>query len=280
MRRQPADHETRELAAQAVASSIFLDAGAGCGKTQALTDRYLNLLEAGLTVSQIVAVTFTNKAAHDMRSRLRQRCEERAHGLTDPAEAAVWLHRARELESAPISTIHAFCSSLLRRYAIKADLDPNFIVLDDIRQRLLLSGTVRESLLRRLDEDEQAAALVVSQLGLADGCAAIEKLISQREQWQAQLDSPPTPQQLVAQWETMAGQIAEERLNLLVSSLPWQKCVKALRQYASCEPSDKLEVLRRQMLLAVWVGMRTEDGAATDRGRQWREARGAGGVVN
>ncbi|MEN6303065.1 MAG: UvrD-helicase domain-containing protein, partial [Armatimonadia bacterium] len=265
MRRQPADHETRELAAQAVESSIFLDAGAGCGKTQALTDRYLNLLEAGLTVSQIVAVTFTNKAARDMRARLRERCEERANALerdrgralqsptseADASQAAVWLHRARELESAPISTIHAFCSSLLRRYAIKADLDPNFAVLDDIRQRLLLSGSVREALLRRLDADEQTAALVVSQLGLAEGRAAIEKLISQREQWQAQLDTPPTPKQLAAQWEAMAAQITEERLNLLVSSLPWLKCVSALRQHASCEPSDKLEVLRRQMLLAV-----------------------------
>jgi ATP-dependent helicase/nuclease subunit A len=169
MKREPADQEVRRRAAQSIDRNVFLDAGAGCGKTQALTGRVLALLEAGVEVAEIVAVTFTNKAARDMKARLRRECEQQALAAENAETAALWQRRARQLENAPISTIHAFCSGLLRRYALRAGLDPGFAVMDEVQHSLLLQDTLRRSLLNRLDADELSAAQVVATLGLQGG---------------------------------------------------------------------------------------------------------------
>ena len=246
--RLPADQPVRDRAATAIDTSIFLDAGAGCGKTQALTERYLQLLEAGVAVREIAAVTFTNKAARDMKARLRERCEERARAAASEAEAVVWRTRARELESAPISTIHSFCTNLLRRYAVGAGLDPQFSLMDEIQQRLLLAQTIRESLLQRLDAEEGSAALVISELGLAEAGAAISRLLAAREDHDEALRSPPTTAGLLADWEARHGAIQAERLRLLTCSSAWREAVATLRDHPSEEPGHAVDLQRLSAL--------------------------------
>lgn len=248
MRRAPADHAVRELAATAIDRSIFLDAGAGCGKTQALTDRYLNLLEAGLAVREIVAVTFTNKAARDMKARLRERCEERARAAEDPAKATQWRKRARELESAPISTIHSFCTNLLRRHAMRAELDPQFALMDEIEQRLLLTEAVRGSLLTRLEAEEEATSLLVSQLGLKEAISAITKAINSREEVSSQLATPPTAQQLLAQWRQSHEQTMALRVSLLTQCPTWKAAVQTLLSNPADEPGHPVDQQRLEVL--------------------------------
>ncbi|MGE5531378.1 MAG: UvrD-helicase domain-containing protein, partial [Bacteroidota bacterium] len=248
MRRAPADHAVRELAATAIDKSIFLDAGAGCGKTQALTDRYLNLLESGMAVREIVAVTFTNKAARDMKARLRERCEERARAAQDPATATQWRKRARELESAPISTIHSFCTNLLRRHAMRAELDPQFALMDEIEQRMLLAESVRGSLLARLDADEEAASLLVSQLGLTDAVSAITKAIESREEIWRDLQTPPTPQQLLTQWQQTHEQTMATRAALLTQGRKWKAAVQTLLENPADDPGHPMDLQRLEVL--------------------------------
>src|SRR5262249_45807289 len=104
-------------------SSVVLASGAGCGKTHVLTARYLSHLTAdAAAVPQVVAITFTDRAAREMRDRIRAAVEK----LPDAAA-----HR-RDHETAPIATIHSFCGNLLRQYAVPAGLDPGFEVLDDV----------------------------------------------------------------------------------------------------------------------------------------------------
>jgi ATP-dependent helicase/nuclease subunit A len=264
MRRDPADQDVRQRAAQALDRNIFLDAGAGCGKTQALTARYLSLLRAGVPVSDIVAVTFTNKAARDMKARLRRECEAQALATDDAEAAALWQSRARQLEHAPISTIHAFCSSLLRRYALRAGLDPAFTVMDEVQHSLLLQQTLRRSLLDRLDADETSAALAVSVLGLSDTVAALARLARTREEHQAELEHPPTAADLLARWEAQRDIITTRRLDLLVASPAWMRHAATLRRYRGSDSADRLESLRAEMLRQI-VGAENRAAPLPDR---------------
>ncbi|HEX8054876.1 MAG TPA: UvrD-helicase domain-containing protein, partial [Thermoleophilaceae bacterium] len=100
----------------------FVRAGAGSGKTRVLVERFLAAVrEDGVPVDRILAITFTEKAAAELRSRVRERLL-----------AAGDREGARQAESAAISTIHGFCSRLLRSHALDAGLDPDFRVLDQV----------------------------------------------------------------------------------------------------------------------------------------------------
>src|SRR6516225_2830565 len=120
--------------------SVALAAGAGCGKTHVLTQRFLSHLTRHspdapqpAQLHQLVAITFTDTAAREMRQRIRGTCRDRleqAAGSGDHEEEDYWLQMLRAIETARVSTIHAFCTSLLRRHAIAAGLEPSFGVLD------------------------------------------------------------------------------------------------------------------------------------------------------
>src|SRR3954447_12250828 len=101
--------------------SLFLHAGAGSGKTRVLVERFVRaVLDDGVRVDQVLAITFTEKAAAELKGRLRARflaLDEREH--------------AREAEGAWVSTIHGFCSRLLRANALVAGIDPEYRVLDE-----------------------------------------------------------------------------------------------------------------------------------------------------
>ncbi len=103
--------------------SISLAAGAGCGKTFVLTERFLSyldprILEPMAELHELVAITFTDAAAREMRFRIRKRCYERLSQATDPDEQQAWRKLLRSLDSARISTIHSFCAALLRSHAV------------------------------------------------------------------------------------------------------------------------------------------------------------------
>jgi ATP-dependent helicase/nuclease subunit A len=107
-------------------------AGAGSGKTRVLAERFVHLVQThGLRVRDIAALTFTEKAAAEMRERIARYFE------------AAGNHRAHaEVEFAPISTIHAFCARLLRLHAVEAGVDPAFQVLQAGDARLLQEDAI------------------------------------------------------------------------------------------------------------------------------------------
>lgn len=94
-------------------------ASAGSGKTRVLVSRYIRLVENGYRPEQILCVTFTRKAAGEMKQRIVDALTER--GMVDAAQ---------ECETGPIQTIHSFCERLLRENAFHAGLDPKFVVSD------------------------------------------------------------------------------------------------------------------------------------------------------
>ncbi len=115
---------------------LFLTAGAGTGKTSVLVERFCDAVcarsgpDGEVGVENILAFTFTDRAAGELKRRIRARLHDRAEVAAEPEEAARLRRLAREAESAWISTIHAFCQRLLASHPLAAGLDPRFQVLD------------------------------------------------------------------------------------------------------------------------------------------------------
>lgn len=133
-----------------VASKFAVKAAAGSGKTSVLVERYIrHVTELGHTPEELVTVTFTRKAAAEMKARIV--AELRKLGRYEDAQLA---------ETGPIQTLHSFCERVLRENSVEALLDPNFEVLEGHKSVSLVETAVRTALLAARDENEHAAALV------------------------------------------------------------------------------------------------------------------------
>jgi len=107
--------------------STFVSAGAGTGKTTVLVERFARaVIEDGLDVDSLLVITYTDRAAGELRARIRARLLE----LERP-------DLARDLDGGWISTIHGFCRRLLTAYPLVAGVDPRFRVLDEAQARVL-----------------------------------------------------------------------------------------------------------------------------------------------
>ena len=133
-------------AAYEISKHISVTAGPGSGKTTVLVERYLHILrEYSLSIDQIVAITFTNRAANEMRERLRADLNHMLRIASDD-ERRRWLNYKRTLDGAVITTIHGFCARLLREFPIEARVDPQFLLLDEHRAAMMLELVVEEVL--------------------------------------------------------------------------------------------------------------------------------------
>ncbi len=133
-------------AAYEIKKHISVTAGPGSGKTTVLVERYIHILrEHDLSIDQIVAITFTNRAANEMRERLRRELNHMLR-IADDIERRRWLNYKRTLDGAVITTIHGFCARLLREFPIEARVDPQFLLLDEHRAAMMLELIVEEVL--------------------------------------------------------------------------------------------------------------------------------------
>jgi ATP-dependent exoDNAse (exonuclease V) beta subunit len=122
------DQPARDRIRNALSESLIVEASAGTGKTSELVRRIVRVLETGLTtIDKIAAVTFTNKAAGELKLRLRQGLDIARAESRDKPEAAANIEQALEhLEEASIGTIHAFCAQILHERPVEAVVDPAF----------------------------------------------------------------------------------------------------------------------------------------------------------
>jgi ATP-dependent helicase/nuclease subunit A len=135
MSRSLHDAKARAAAESDLRTSLRIEAGAGTGKTTALVRRVTALVKDGTPLSRIVAITFTEKAAGELRTRLRRRLEDEVRATTDAITATRLREALFELDAASISTIHGFCQSLLRERPVEAGLDPGFEIEEEAASR-------------------------------------------------------------------------------------------------------------------------------------------------
>jgi ATP-dependent helicase/nuclease subunit A len=142
-------------------------ASAGTGKTRKLVEVYLELLERGVDPLRIVAVTFTEKAAAEMRDRIRTAVYTK-HGPE-------WIKILSILPAAPIATIHGFCGILLREHGFHLGIDPSFTILDEQRSVDLARESAREAIRREIHSGNSGVEELFGDFGLE---RLLETLIS------------------------------------------------------------------------------------------------------
>ncbi len=129
-----ADHRAAAVARRD--GTVFVEAGAGSGKTTVLVARVLALVADGLAMSSIVAITFTERAGAELRERLRHALDDRLASAVDPDERTRWAGALDELDRAAIGTIHAFAQRVLSGHALAAGLPARFEVVDEASSAL------------------------------------------------------------------------------------------------------------------------------------------------
>ncbi|MDK2877584.1 MAG: ATP-dependent helicase/nuclease subunit [Thermoanaerobacteraceae bacterium] len=155
------EYDVNEEQAKAldVEKNIALHAGAGSGKTRVLSRRFLRLmLEKDADVDSIVAITFTNRAAMEMKERVRILVNEKILKEKDPQQLCRLNAIKEELQAANISTFHSFCDKILRENCSMAGLDPMYRIIEDVDRETLLTKIIRQQINemmadRSFDED-------------------------------------------------------------------------------------------------------------------------------
>jgi ATP-dependent helicase/nuclease subunit A len=178
-RHETADARARRLAVDPL-RNVALEASAGTGKTRVLVDRYVRLLKVGVAPRNILAITFTRKAAAEMRQRVMATLRERhREGSISPA-------RWREIRDAfgdiAISTIDAFCLSLLHEFPLEAGVDPGFELADETETPRFIEASLDSALSigRAVSLDDPDVALLFTELGEPRLRKALTALLDRR----------------------------------------------------------------------------------------------------
>lgn len=245
----------QQAAIDADAPAIVLSAGAGCGKTTVLVQRYLRLLRSqAATVREIVAITFTERAARQMRRRVRVAIDaELGSSPNSP-----WEQFRDDLERAAIDTIHGFCGSVLREFFAEAGVDPNFAVLDEPLASSLREEAVRRELHRLLLVESEAGTdlqeLVVL-YGWPAVLSTVERFVVDAEPsaWQAWLAREP--EAIVAEWLAFRGPLWPRMVAYLEAAEPW--VVRAVEVMDSVRPTVPKARDRMATVRGHWADLRT-----------------------
>jgi ATP-dependent exoDNAse (exonuclease V) beta subunit len=165
---RPPDQAARDRIADDLGSTLFVEAGAGSGKTRSLVARVVALVVTGTAeLSAIAAITFTEKAGAELRDRLRRELQERASSEPDATVADRCRIALDQLDSAAIGTLHSFAQRILSENPIEARLPPKVEVLDEVSSGVEFErrwGTFREELLQ--DPSLERTLLLLSATGV------------------------------------------------------------------------------------------------------------------
>lgn len=137
-----------------ITKSVIISSPAGSGKTEKLARRYVSLLEGGSEIEKILAITFTEKAAAEMKERILR--------ILEKENPSIFTNVREKMPLMRISTIHAFCLKLLKRFSIELGLDPSLHVTDEFNASLLWSEAVYESLLVEKEHPDLFFEMMVS----------------------------------------------------------------------------------------------------------------------
>jgi ATP-dependent helicase/nuclease subunit A len=176
---ETADARARRLAVDP-RRNVALEASAGTGKTRVLVDRYVRLLEAGVAPRNILALTFTRKAAAEMRRRVMATLRQRQRDGSMPPER--WRDIRDAFGDITISTIDAFCLALLHEFPLEAGVDPGFDLADETETPRFIDASLDSALAisRGVSLDDRDVALLFTTLGEPRLRKALTTLLDRR----------------------------------------------------------------------------------------------------
>lgn len=176
------DQANRDRIRNSLGESLLVEAAAGTGKTTQLVARVVSVFRQGLTTpDRVVAVTFTRKAAGELKLRLRQQLEEERR-KTDAIEERANLERAiSRLEESRIGTIHSFCAELLRERPVEAGVDPDFVELSEDDAPRLFDQVYQVWIQRKLGEMPEVLKRTLSRLATWTSFGSVSPLTRIRD---------------------------------------------------------------------------------------------------
>ncbi len=233
----------QEQAITGTARRICVSAGAGSGKTRILIERMLRLLdspelwpEKRPRLDGIVALTFADKAAAEMKARLRKGFAEKAKAAAGDARQ-FWRELVREADGARVSTIHAFCASFLRENALRLGVSPDTGVLSDAENALLRERVVAEVLDELLEAGDAGAAALYVEYGGKRLKDTLRAAIGQRTALRdiaARTPDSATPEALVEEWKRVAGAVFDRETLALASPAALGPVLAELKALETC----------------------------------------------
>jgi ATP-dependent helicase/nuclease subunit A len=237
-----------------------------------LVERFLQLLEenAGWRVPDIVAVTFTEKAAREMVSRIRREIRSRIEQSRSADERRRWREHRNALDSARIGTIHSLCASILRAHPAEAGLDPAFEVIEEIEGAALLEQAIDDALYEAAradssrDEADKAAEAaeasdapsdvftgleLLAHLSPREVRSALGSLVAQGERARSAcaLLSGLSASETMGFWQRTLDSMRAEAAHSLVERESWRRDADTVRRLAALDAADKREVCRREV---------------------------------
>lgn len=261
--------EEQNLAVMSVDQNVLVAAGAGSGKTHVLVERYVEILRRNSDVSlaNIIAVTYTRKAAAEMRSRLKGRFMSLSQ---DPKEIALglnqrWRQVMLEVDSARIGTIHSLCESILKSYPSDCGIDPQFKVLEELDIKQLLDKSIDDALREVIAKSQGTDSAVISDYRLEhqllmdfsfeDVKASLSKLIRGSTQLAQTMqlyglapDQELDLKRLQEHALTTLHQVQRQALDSLLSSSEFIDSLNYLQNNPHSDPANKLEIARKETL--------------------------------
>ncbi|MCO6449740.1 MAG: UvrD-helicase domain-containing protein [Caldilineales bacterium] len=223
--------------------ALVVTAGAGSGKTRTLAGRYLWHVEQGHSVRSLIAVTFTEKAAREMRNRIRDFIRRWREAVIGDDERVRWDRAFVELDAARIGTIHSLCAAILRAHPAEAAIDPLFEVLEENTALLMRAQAVEITLAWAIDDPESARLFgPLKENRLRETLAQMLAFrLDAAQAFTALADAP------LALW-------AEELAAWLTARLSdpdWQLALADLGRVRAVQPDDRMETARQEVL-AIW----------------------------
>jgi ATP-dependent helicase/nuclease subunit A len=230
-------------------ANLVVVAGAGSGKTRVLVERYLRLLyEMGAAAQQggepldgssLLAITFTEKAAREMRDRVRATVEQRARAAPTDARP-LWEELRTAVEASRIGTIHSFCATLLRDHPAESGIDPGFVVLEESDAVLLLSESATDALSQAVQQP--AYAPLFEEFSPTELHTMLTEMVGGGAEVQAAFALlPATADDLLTLWKTRLAQVQTTVAAELLGSPGWREAWETLKTLAPlAPPADRI----------------------------------------
>jgi ATP-dependent exoDNAse (exonuclease V) beta subunit len=238
----------QRAAIEARAHDVLLEAGAGSGKTGVMVERYTRLVvDQGVSTDAVLAFTFTDKAAAELRARVRAELSRRAAGTGAAAVRAAGL--LSTMGGAWITTIHGFCNRVLAAHPVAAGVDPGFRVLDQPEAERAAREAFDSALTEFLADPDPAREETVAAYdleGLRGVVVAIHDELRSRGVAEPALPEPPQvdPAEAIATAIEVAGECLEELKEGDAKRLPVEEAIARLTQPGPPPPLTELEALR------------------------------------
>lgn len=232
--------------------NLLVSASAGSGKTTVLVRRVIEKLKMGFDIDELLIVTFTEAAAREMKERIQEALQESVNSESDPVRRQHFTKQLVLLPTANISTLHAFCLTVIRRYYYLIDIDPVFRMLTDETETILMKEDVWDELREALyaENDERFFQLTMNFSNDRSDDGLTNLVFSLYEFARANPDPQKWLEQLSDNYRLPEGlaksRLYQEQIRPLVLADIYQ-CVQLYEQMTQLAQGEGLEKMHEQV---------------------------------